>query len=122
MATSCSSIKDLIDEPTAFGEFEVSRDYENVFRSLKSYALQCYQDKDYDHKTTIDARLSSEFKSAEIYVVMRGIDLTKYKMYIGLKALGPNETAVKVRDLFVHQAEHRLESLRTAAKARSASC
>jgi hypothetical protein len=43
-------------------------------------------------------------------------------MYIGLKAIGPNETAVKVRDLYVAGADRRLESLKTAAKAGSASC
>jgi hypothetical protein len=31
MVASCASIKDLIDEPTALGEFEVSRNYEGVF-------------------------------------------------------------------------------------------
>jgi Flp pilus assembly pilin Flp len=120
--SSCSSIKGLIHEPTAFGEFEVSRDYEDVFRRLKSYALRCYQEKDYDHKTTIEARLSNEFKSAEISVVTRWIDITKYKMYIGLKAIGPRETAVTVNDLYVDGADHRLGSLKTAAKAGSASC
>jgi len=122
MVASCASIKDLIDEPTALGEFEVSRNYEGVFRSLKSYALQCYQEKDYDHKTTVDARISSEFKSAEISVVTRWIDISKHKMYIGLKAIGPSETAVTVRDLYIAGAGRRLESLKTTAKAGSASC
>src|SRR3954449_1228355 len=75
---SCSYIKDFIDDPTASGEFIVSRDYEAAFKEIKSYALQCYQEKDYRHKTTINAQLSSGSKSAEISVVMRGIDVTKY--------------------------------------------
>jgi len=108
---SCSYIKDFVDDPTASGEFNVSRDYEAVFKDVKSYALQCYQEKDYHHKTTINAQLSNSSKSAEISVVMRGIDVTKYEMHIRLKALGPNETAVKVRDLYVREAEHRLQGL-----------
>jgi hypothetical protein len=43
-------------------------------------------------------------------------------MYISVKAIGPSETAVKVRDLYIVEADHRLESLKTAAKAGSASC
>ena len=108
MAASCASLKDLIDEPTTLGEFEVSRAYEDVFRSLKSHALRCYQEKDYDHKTTVDARLSIEFKLAEVSIVTQWIDITKHKMDIGLKAIGPSETAVKVRDLYIAGADHRL--------------
>ena len=58
MVASCASIKDLIDEPTALGEFEVSRNYEGVFRSLKSYALQRYQEK----TMTIKRRLMLVFR------------------------------------------------------------
>jgi hypothetical protein len=53
---------------------------------------------------------------------MRAIDVAKHLMHIGLKAAGPNETAVKVTDLSVRGAEHRLESLKTAAETGAASC
>jgi hypothetical protein len=48
--------------------------------------------------------------------------LSAHKMYVGLKAIGPSETAVTVRDLYIAGAGRRLENLKTTAKAGSASC
>jgi len=120
--SACSSVRDFIVTPTASGVFTVARDYETVFNSVKTHALQCYEEKDYDHKTTIKAQLSGDRKVGDISVVTRGIDATKYTMHIGLNALGPNETEVKVRDLSVSQAARRLESLKAAAQTGSAAC
>ena len=119
---SCSSIKELIEDPTAFDRFSVSGDYESVFNDIKSHALQCYQEKDYHQKTTIRSLAHPESKSAEVFVVMRGIDVTKYKMHISLKAVGPQETEVGVRDLYVQGASYRFEGIKKAAEAGSAPC
>ena len=110
---SCSPIKELIEDPTAFDRFSVSSDYESVFKDIKSHALQCYQEKDYPQ--TIRS-LAPESKSAEVFVVMRGIDVTKYKMHISLKAVGPQETEVGVRDLYVQGASYRFEGIKKSAE------
>jgi len=120
--SACSSIKDLIVTPTAFGAFMVAKDAGAVFKSVQAYALRCYQERDYDHKTTIEARFSDNRKTGEISVVMRGIDATRYIMHISLDALGPNETEVKVRDLSVSEAERRLDDLKAAARGGAAAC
>ena len=119
---SCSYVKDFLVDPTAMGEFTVHKDYEAVFRNVKTYTLQCYQEKDYEHKITIDANLFSERKSAEVLVVRRGIDTAKYEMHVGIKLLGSDKTEVRVQDLYVQGAEHRLEGIKAAANTGSASC
>jgi len=101
---------------------QVAKDSGAVFKSVQAYALQCYQERDYDHKTTIEARFSDNRKTGEVSVVMRGIDATKYTMHISLDALGPNETEVKVRDLSASEAEHRLDGLKAAARGGAAVC
>jgi hypothetical protein len=120
--SACSSIKDFIATPTAFGAFTVAKDSGAVFKSVQAYALRCYQERDYDHKTTIEARFSDDRKTGEVSVVMRGIDATKYTMHISLDALGPNETEVKVRDLSVSEAERRLDGVKAAARGGAAVC
>ena len=119
---SCSYVKDFLVDPTAMGEFTVHKNYEAVFKNVKAHALQCYQEKDYEHKTTIDAHLFSERKSAEVLVVRRGIDTAKYEMHVGIELLDPGETEVRVQDLYVQGAEHRLDGIKAAANTGSASC
>ena len=119
---SCSYVKDFLVDPTAMGEFTVYKDYEAVFKNVKTYALQCYEEKDYEHKTTIDACLFRERKSAEVLIVRRGIDTTKYEMHVGIEMVSSAETEVRVQDLYVQGAEHRLESIKAAANTGSASC
>ena len=119
---SCSSVKELLTDPTAFDSFSVSRDYESVLRDVRTYALQCYQQQEVSHRTTITSRSSPVSKSAEVSVVMRAYDITKQKMRIGLKAVEPQETEVGVRDLYVEGARERFEGIKRAAETGSAPC